>query len=384
METNDKHPMAQSIVTDQPEIYEYVPSPTEDIGVSDKDSLDEPADSAISLIEVPIKQAFSYFAERENEIAKFYVQRYGEYKISGAKSDEESDIEKYHRLVSEVNELLNKFQAQNAEKLDKSELSAIKSLDHSALTNNLEVLSRQLKALEFAANDGSLNPTQSEFKIIESKLNKLSTEADDEDDKNFLPPSDKTSETAKLVRMSALERRLNMLENILGHSDPKAQTLFKATNCQSLIEAVNTLGSWLTLFHPESSQKIKKELAFLTQRFEAISDKSNQYLDSLEPKAKASLGQLCDLVTSTDNYRAMVPTIIHRLNSMEELQHRASQVAATVSYLEQAQSQILENLQSNKVEIESLNKMFAKNMELIKEYSNDIDVKISRICNEEP
>ena len=94
------------IVTDQPEIYESEPAPSDDTGVNDLE-LNEPTDEAVGLIEVPIRQAFSYFAERENEIAKFYVQRLGEYRISSNKPEEETDIERYHRLVSEVNQLLS-------------------------------------------------------------------------------------------------------------------------------------------------------------------------------------------------------------------------------------------------------------------------------------
>lgn len=368
------------IVTDQPEIYESEPVLSDDTGVNDLDLSQESSDEAIALIEVPIKQAFSYFAERESEIAQFYVQRHGEYKISGS-VDEESDIEKYHRLVSEVNELSNKF---NASKVDNSEISAIKSINNKALTNNLGVLTRQLKALQFAAEDGSLNPTRAEFIDIESRLKNL-TKRDESDTSEDIEDSvdKKMSDTARIVKFSALERRLSLLENVIGHSDSKAQTLYSLTNCQSLSEASDTLGSWLSLLYPENVQKIKREVDFLNQKLEAINERFSQDMNGLEPKAKARLDQLCDLITSTEKHRAMIPTILHRLNAMEELQQKAAQVAMTVSHLEQVQSQILESLQSNKEELDSLNKMFGKNMELIKEYSDNIDNKITDILKNE-
>lgn len=368
------------IVTDQPEIYESEPTLSDDTGINDLDTASEPTDEAIAVIEVPIKQAFSYFAERESEIAQFYVQRYGEYKISGVKSDE-SDIEKYHRLVAEVNELLNKFQAEKVAKLDKTELSAIRSLDHNSLTSNLEVLSRQLKAIEFAAEDGTLDPCRSGFTSIEKKLKSLSEDSGPKEDALVEPTSDKAQETTRMIKMSALERRLNLLESVLGLSETKTQTLFSITSSSSLIDSIDTLSSWLSLFHPDNVQKVKRELDFMTQRLEAIEERTSQEAGDLEPKFVARLDQLCELVTSTDKYRGMVPTIIHRLSAMEELQRKAAQVAVTVTHLEQIQSQILEGLDSNKQEISSLNKMFTKNMELIKEYSRDIDSRISNIRN---
>lgn len=370
------------IVYDQPELYESEPR-IDETAVNDLEAEKELTNDneSIALVEVPIKQAFSYFAERENEIAQFYVQRHGEYKISGGNLDKESDIEKYHRLVTEVNQLLSKFQAEKAERLDKSQLSAIGALDHEKLTNNLDILSRQLKALEFAAEDGSLEPTQMEFNVVESKLKKLfdgTSEENTSQSKIKLEPNC-MSETAKMIKMSALDRRISQLENILGRDDSKTQDLCKITNCQSLVESVNTLAQWSSLFRPDNVQRIKREIDYFTQRLEALEDQSSSDLNNLEPKTRARLDQLFELVTVTDKYRSLVPTILQRLNSMEELQKKAAEVANTVNHLELMQSQILESLQCNKEDLTSLKEMFAKNIESVKDYSANIESKIRTI-----
>lgn len=366
------------IVTDQPEIYESEPTMSDDTGVNDLDLTTEPADEAIALIEVPIKQAFSYFADRENEIAKFYVQRHGEYKISGNKPEEETDIEKYYRLVSEVNQLLNKFQTDQAIQAERHGLS----ITNTALTNNLEVLSRQLKALEFAAEDGSLNPTQAGYTNIKSKLESLKERVANGDEESVEQRSSAArDETAKLIRMSALERRLNLLEGLLGSNDDRAQTLFRLTKCENLMDAAETLGSWLSLFKPETMQRVNNEVDYLSQRLEKVNDQVANDEDKmqLDSQAKSRLDQLYNLVTSTDKYRALVPTVIHRLNAMEELQQKAAQVTTTVNHLEQVQEQIVDNLQLNKGELTSLTEMFAKNIEFIQGFSNDIDSRIAAI-----
>lgn len=366
------------IVTDQPEIFESEPALSDDTGVNDLDLITEPTDDAIALIEVPIKQAFSYFAERENEIAKFYVQRHGEYKIAGDKPDEETDIEKYHRLVSEVNQLLNKFQTDRAAEKEEDGMS----IKTTALTSNLEILSRQLKALEFAAEDGSLNPIHSGFLNIKSKLNELQGKVSTGDEGLDVPKRTSASDdTARLIRMSALERRLNMLETLIGNTEYKMQTLLKTTRCENLTDAVDTLGSWLSLFKPDTLQRVNNEIDFLTQRLEKIDEQmaNDEESKQLDLQAKTKLDHLYNLVTSVDKHRALVPTIIHRLNAMEELQQKASQVTITVNHLEQTQAQIVDNLQSNKNELTSLTDMFAKNIDLIKEFSKDIDSRITSI-----
>jgi hypothetical protein len=365
------------IVTDQPEIFESEPASSIDTGVNDLDLASEPTDEAIALIEVPIKQAFSYFAERENEIAKFYVQRHGEYKISGGKPEEETDVEKYHRLVSEVNQLLNKFQTNKVEEKDDG-----MTISNVALTKNLEILSKQLKALEFAAKDGSLDPTMSGFLNIKSKLNELKGRFSSDDDAIVRSSTTTVNDnTSRLIRMSALERRLNLLESNLGNNDDKMQTLLKTTRCENLTDAVNTLGSWLSLFKADTLQRVNNELDFLSQRFEKMKGQASNDDETkqLDPQSRTRLDRLYDLVTSTDKHRALVPTVIHRLNAMEELQQKTAQVNTTVHHLEQTQAQIVESLQSNKFELASLTEMFAKNIDLIKEYSKDIDSRITAI-----
>lgn len=367
------------IVTDQPEIFESEPALSDDTGISDFESNNEPTDEAIALIEVPVKQAFSYFAERENEIAKFYAQRYGEYKIAPSnKPEEETDIEKYHRLRCEVAELLNKFQA---DRVSKSEMSAIGSLDSKALTNNLESMGKQLEAIAFAAEDGSLNPAQFEADKIKSKLERLgekvmlSDESIDHNIKGVAP------DEATKFRISALDRRLNLLESLLGHTDQKAQVLFKTTKCENLNDAVETLSSWLSLFNPEAAQKVSRELEFFTQQLEKIDEQINstEAESKLDAGSKKKLDQLYELITATNNYRGLVPTIIHRLNTMEELQRKAHQVATTVNRLEAIQSEIVSSLESNKEELTSLKEMFAVNIEAIKQFSSDIDNRITAI-----
>lgn len=380
-QSNQARPnLLPGIVTDQPEIFESEPALSDDTGVNDLDLINDPTDDAIALIEVPIKQAFSYFAERESEIAKFYVQRHGEYKISGDKPDEETDVEKYHRLVSEVNQLLIKFQSDQSTQVKDRDTT----LPGTALTSNLEILSRQLKALEFAAEDGSLDPTQSEFVSIKSKLERLKHKLFNEDehasglDKESSAVAD---ETAKLIRMSALERRLNILESLIGSNDDKSQALLKSTKCDNLTDVAETLGSWASLFKPDNIQRVNRELDLINQRLEKLNDQVTSAEESkqIDPQNKAKLDQLYNLITASDKYRALVPTIIHRLNAMEELQQRAAQVVTTVTHLEQVQSQIVENLESNRGELTSLTKMFDKNIEYLKEFSKDIDSRINSI-----
>lgn len=367
------------IVTDQPEIYESDPILSDDTGVTDLDIPPEQTDGSIALIEVPVKQAFSYFAEREHEIAKFYVQRHGEYQISSSKPDDETDIEKYHRLVSEVNDLLNKFQNIQRSRLEDDSYAG--SLSSKALTSNLEVLSKQLKALEFAAEDGSLSSTGAEFVNIKSKLDKLDKQVSRDQVNVVNPDIRSSSDTGSIIRMSALERRLNLLETLVGHNEEMVQKLFRTTNCENMVDAAETLSSWLSMFKPENVQRVGKELEYITQRLEKVDEQTlaQTNVDKTDSDSKTKLDHLCQLATTTDKYRAMVPTIIHRLNAMEELQQKAAQVSTTVNHLEQIQAQIVESLQSNKVELGSLNEMFAKNIDLIKDFSADIDSRIAAI-----
>jgi len=366
------------IVTDQPEIYESETALSDDTGINDVDLVNDQRDEGVTLIEVPTRQAFAYFAERENEIAQFYVQRYGEYKNHSDLTEEETDIEKYHRLVSEVNQLLSKFQSNKA-----------KSSDHDAtiktgtFTTKLEVLSRQLKALEFAAEDGSMDPCQSGFVEIESKLDKLRKNISDSDPSDKNHPQMVMDDTGELIRMGALEHRLSALETFVGKDEQRLQSLFRETKSDNLIDAAETLASWLAIFQENGLQGVSGEIDYLVLRLQKLNEQaalaSEEGSKGLNAQSKGKLEHLYNLVTATDKQRAMVPTIVHRLNAMEELQKKASNFATTVSYLEQVQAQILDSLQANKGELSSLAEMFSTNMELIKQFSKDIDARILSI-----
>lgn len=66
-------------VTDQPEVYESEPTHL-DAGTLNEVDFGDHSDF-VDVITVPIKQAFNHFAQREDEIAQFYVQKFGEWKI---------------------------------------------------------------------------------------------------------------------------------------------------------------------------------------------------------------------------------------------------------------------------------------------------------------
>lgn len=324
------------IVTDQPEIFESIPSPTDETSaaiVTDDviDVNNELLDGTFDLKEIPIKDAFAFFAEREQLIAQFFIQRCGEYKIKSDKPDEETDIEKYYRLVSEVTELLNKFKSnKNDQLLDDVNSEKAGALNNTKIVHNLEHLSNQLKVLDFAAHDGSLNKSQSELIDIKSRLENISEPAREDVaatqqhiNLQSDPKSQLLDDTSKLIRMSALERRINQLEKLLGNNTDSERALLERTKCDNLYEAAERLSSWLSHFKGGNFDKVNKELDYLSRKLDTIQEKQKTADGvQLDPNTKATLDQLCNMVTATDKHRTMVPTIIHRLNTMEELQHK--------------------------------------------------------------
>lgn len=379
------HITLPGIVNDQPEIFESIPSPIEDDSHIELDS-NEPAgtllDGAFDLNEIPIKDAFSFFAEREQQIAQFFIQRHGEYKIKADKTDEETDIEKYFRLVSEVTELLDKFKWRRNKKLDEVDEANVNSLSSTKIVQNLDQLSSQLKILEFAANDGSLNQSQAGLDNIKSKLDDLPSKIRSiQEPANIDLKTNATINDPSLnIKLSALERKITLLEKLVGQNSDSERLLFERTKCESLLGSAETLCSWLSLFRVGNFEKVDNELDYLSRKLDTIIEKqANDNEVQIDQQTRTALDSLCKMVTATDSYRAMVPTIIHRLNIMEELQQRAAQVVTAVDHLEDVQSKIEDSIKSNESELSSLKDMFAKNIELMKEFSADIDAKISSI-----
>lgn len=94
----------------------------------------------------------------------------------------------------------------------------------------------------------------------------------------------------------------------------------KTIRCENLIDVAETLAYWQAMFKSDGVQRFSRELDKPNQQFDKINDQASNSDDKLNPHAKARLERSCNLATTIDKNRAMVPTIIHRLKAMKELQ----------------------------------------------------------------
>lgn len=193
------------------------------------------------------------------------------------------------------------------------------SLSNAEIVSNLEVLSSQLKALDIdlSAPENSILRGNGEFDKIESRLKSA----------NFGKEHEKTSTTPKTgessnqaLKIAALEQRIRQLESVLGPDDNKEKSLFKLTRAENLTDAVEVVSSWVSLFKPTYIERVSREVNYLVQKLEKIDEAPVEA--NVDSQKKAKIDNLCDMVTSTDRYRALVPNIMQRMLALEEVQKK--------------------------------------------------------------
>ncbi|KAG9510380.1 Dynactin subunit 2 [Fragariocoptes setiger] len=353
-------------VIDQPEVYET--------GLVDQHyqlqhlETDENS-SAVETINVNVKQAYSHFAQRENKVAEFYVQHHGHWKIAPAGADDETDLEKYHRLTSEVNDLVSKIAKKTKSNGPFTEES---SLSLTMIASNLEVLSSQLNEMTIAADDSADAQIVTSMGDIVSRFEKFDqTTSSGVDDH-----SKHSQSTRQLVKLNRIEQRIKSLEDIVGLDEQKMRSLKVLTLGENLTEATESLSSHLQYLKPERFARVHNDLDILIKKLERVEEK---FKADPSEKNRAEIDQLCDMVTLTDKYRALVPTLMNRLKFVESTHQKAAEMASTITHLESVQDQISHSVKSNEKELKTLKEVFSTNIEIIKGLSTDISTRISAI-----
>jgi dynactin-2 len=179
-----------------------------------------------------------------------------------------------------------------------------------------------------------------------------------------------------LAQINAMEQRIKRLETLLGNDDNKISFLTSLTNEKTLSEAVQVLSARVGQLDGSQLEQMDGRLTSVLHKLNQMSEKK-AILEDAEKQNKIS--ELFDLMQKTDSYRASLPVVASRLNSVAELQEQAVQFSGAISYLDSMQSQIAESLKNNDEDLKLVRETFGQNMEFLKNTLEEMDKRINAL-----
>ncbi|KAA0200804.1 hypothetical protein HAZT_HAZT005832 [Hyalella azteca] len=406
------------IVYDQPDVYE-----TSDLPESEQNERDETLEvsDAVEILHISTKEAHCKFADKLLDASRVdfsdrisakprtgYQARRIEWDIAGESDEKETIVQRYNRLMCEVNQLqedLQQIKDSGKEEIpfdgNEAEGSQASTVSAVQLERQVEQLQSQLLGVQLEKQLGSdvvegiQNPPLASYKRLTALIESLkhvknagttssSTKAGtSKTSDNETKPSDITyqlfysPEVAKLNQLGPalqLEKRIDRLEKLLGNDQEKMSRLWSWTREGSVLGAVTALGQRLALLEPAQLDHIEGRLHAVHTKMNAIAEKAEQ-----SPEKDAKVHELHELMQKCDVMCCALPEVVERLVALQGLHSEASQFRRTLQQLEVSQTQLASSLGNNEQLLSSVNEKFADNLAVINDNIASLDARIEAL-----
>lgn len=403
---NPKYADLPGIASDQPDVYE-----TNDLPEAEQISAEayEDQSETVEKLSVSAPEAFSKFhghtldatqVDFTDRIRKTPKSGYGvtsgDWEMLGSSNNEnETPEQRFLRLQHETQELMDTIiqLKETAKEDEQNEKNTI-----IPLVQRMEQLQLQLSDLNLQKALGSemiANLTDPHGALQKKLINEIegfksvSTNTKESNIRNtpqsisdgiiyelhYKPEQEKLG---TLSKMADLEQRIKKLESVLGTDSSKLRPslLTSSTSDKSVLAAIDTLSSKLSLVDPSTLEQIEARIASLLQHLQQIGDKKSK-VEELDKQNKVS--ELYELVKKTEVMGASLPLVVERLEGLQELHEQALQFSKTLTQLDNVQQQIVDSLKSGGTQLKEIQDTFVKNTEMIKKNVSNLEERISKL-----
>ncbi|CAL1536482.1 unnamed protein product [Lymnaea stagnalis] len=179
------------------------------------------------------------------------------------------------------------------------------------------------------------------------------------------------SQFSKNAKLATLEERLERLENVIGRSFDKMNVLTADSENKSLIGAVATLNSKLSLLDASNTETVEARLNAVLQKMQQIAEKKEKEPQA-DPDKQKRISELYDIVKKWEGTAETLPQVVDRLISLKELHEQALQFSQALSYLDTAQQELKASITAHsdmqkqlETSLEENNKIVRQNVESI-------------------
>ncbi|CAE1317956.1 DCTN2 [Acanthosepion pharaonis] len=189
----------------------------------------------------------------------------------------------------------------------------------------------------------------------------------------YRPEQAQFSKNAKLAN---IEERLERLEAVIGHNPQKMNVLTAELSNKSLLNAVASINSKLSLLVPAHIDQVEGRLHHVLQKVNQISEKKATD-DSSEKQAKVF--ELYEIVKKWESMSDVLPQIVDRLTTLKDIHEQALQFSQALAYLDTAQQEIRKTLTSHDDMMKQLDESFKLNTKAIKNNCDSLEERIKAL-----
>ncbi|CAK9823063.1 Dynactin subunit 2 [Anthophora retusa] len=398
---NPKYADLPGIAYDQADVYE-----TTDLPESEQfDIYPEDESKSVEKLHISATEAFNKFKGKQviSDGVDFSDRislkprtgyQFGDWELP-EEGKKETPIEKYERLQCEIKELYEEVNDLK-EKAKDEEVNSVDVISH------VQFLEKQLDSLKLEECLGAdlvatlSDPQGTRLKQLVSQIeafkqtsiltsepdsNTQSTKIDTTSDAGmlkyqmmYLPEKARMQEAA---RIATLERRLSTLETIIGTTSDKLSKFSQTLKCQGLIAAVQELGAKATLLDRHQLDMIDSRLATLINKMDTIAQKKAAL--TLDTEQEQKISEMYDIMKQTETMAEILPQTVNRMLALNMIHQQAATFSKSLTHLEELQSQITADLESNKSLLKGVQESFASNLEIIRNNIESLDERIKKL-----
>ncbi|XP_003704015.1 dynactin subunit 2 [Megachile rotundata] len=389
------------IAYDQVDVYETTDLPeSEQFQLYPEDEVD-----SIAKLHISATEAFNKFKGKQvdGEAIDFSDRisskpRTG-YKIRDwelpGEGEKETPIQKYQRLQCEIKELYEEVndlkenenadntsvidiisQVQHLEKqLDSLKLEECLGADLIAtLSDPQGTRLKQLISQIEAFKQTNIPASQSDSKEQSMKTDKAAENGILKYQMMYLPEKARMQEAA---RIALLEQRLCNLESVIGTATDKLDKFSRNLKCQGIMEAVQELGAKAALLDMYQLDIIESRLATVIHKMDNIQQKKVAL--SLDSEQEQKISEMYDIMKQTETMSHVLPQTVNRMLALNTIHQQAATFSKSLTRLEELQSQITTDLESNKSLLKGVQESFASNLEIIRTNIESLDERIKKL-----
>lgn len=310
--------------------------------------------------------------------------------------EKETPIQKYQRLQCEIKELyeeVNDLQEKAKDEDAKSVIDIISQVQH---------LEKQLDSLKLEECLGAdliatlSDPQGTRLKQLISQIEafkQTNIPASQPDSKEQSMKTDKTAEPGVLkyqmmylpekarmqeaARIALLEQRLCNLESVIGTATDKLDKFSRNLKCQGIMEAVQELGAKAALLDMYQLDIIESRLSTIIHKMDNIQQKKVAL--SLDSEQEQKISEMYDIMKQTETMSHVLPQTVNRMLALNTIHQQAATFSKSLTRLEELQSQITTDLESNKSLLKGVQDSFASNLEIIRNNIESLDERIKKL-----
>ena len=345
---------------------------------------------SVEEIRLGVKEGFEEFKNSnldtsKTDFSRIHPKGYGldpwEYELSSNGEHSEGLAERYTRLEREISQLQSDLKTSSNETERTELLQQVDGLDQQLSSVKLDkIYSEHISA---ARGVHSLDRS-----LANSLLDTIHSQGDKRGERGtitydlVLKPDDSKYLHASALR--SLEERLSLLERIVGGRDDKIRTNLLSTagdsQSHSLMSSLSVLQRKCLALDQVVVGNLNQKAGDLLQKMERLKQESTREKQK-EPGSDTKITELYELTKQWDSSASALPEVIERLHTLKYLHESASGFNLTLSQLEQRQTEVSENLETNREVLDKVSRTLEANVERIQQNFETINKRIEALSS---